>query len=399
MLTPDFLDRLTDEIVELYEELNGFLVRDVVRRLIKTGRITESAAYQTDMLQQSGMLRQEIIKEVARLTRKSIREVENLFNDSAAESLKLDDRIYKAAGLNPLPIKQSPGLYQMLLAGVQKTNGLLYNLTLTTANASQTAYIKACNTAYFQTSTGAVDYISAIRSQIKAIADSGADVLYPSGHSDKLDVAVRRSVLTGVAQTTGVLSENRAADVGCDLMEITSHAGARPSHARWQGKVVSLSGRRGYLSKADIGYGDGNGFKGWNCRHDWYPFFEGISEHIYKPDDLEKLNEKSIEYGGNQYTVYEATQIQREFERSIRKSKRNLAAFDEAIKATGDESLINALKADFTGASVKLKSQEQQMQSFLDATGLLKDKSRTQVVEFGRGVSQRAVWANRRATR
>ena len=71
--------------------------------------------------------------------------------------------------------------------------------------------------------------------------------------------------MTGIGQTTGQICLANARELGCDLMEITAHAGARRSHSAWQGQVVSLSGRKGYLSLSDIGYGTGDGFKGWNC--------------------------------------------------------------------------------------------------------------------------------------
>lgn len=397
MLTPEQWESLADGIVNLYDELNAFLVRDIVRRLVNTEVLTATALYEIEMMMQAGQLRQAIIKEVARLSKISEKDVAQLFEDAAVESLALDDSIYRAAGLKPLPIKQSPALFQSLLAGIKKTNGVLYNLTMTTANAAQTSYIKACNTAYFQVSTGAVSYAEAIRRQLRELADTGAEVLYPSGHTDKLDVAVRRSVVTGVAQTTGAISEMRAQDMGCDLMEITAHAGARPSHAEWQGKVVSLSGRAGYLSKADIGYGTGPGFKGYNCRHDWYPFYEGISERVYSPDNLEKLNEKSVEYNGKKYTAYEASQIQRGFERGIRNAKNSLLAIDAATKGTTDGALKDTLIQDFGEVSARLSEHQLRLAELIDKTGFKQDYSRTEVVGFGRSIAQRAVRAARKA--
>lgn len=165
-------------------------------------------------------------------------------------------------------IRLSPAAMQTLNAGYVKCSGDLSNLTLTTANTAQQAYIIACNNAYMQISSGAFDYNTAIRNAVRAAAEDGTEVLYPSGHRDKLDVAVRRSVLTGVGQTCRQLSLINAQDMGCDIMEITAHSNARPSHAEWQGQLVSLSGRKGYLSLKDIGYGTGDGFGGWNCRHD-----------------------------------------------------------------------------------------------------------------------------------
>ena len=84
-----------------------------------------------------------------------------------------------------------------------------------------------------------------------------------------IESAVRMNIITGVTQTCGKLQELRADEVGWDLMELTAHSGARPSHMSWQGKIVSRSGQKGYLSLDDIGYGTVTGFKGVNCRHDW----------------------------------------------------------------------------------------------------------------------------------
>lgn len=222
-------------------------------------------------------------------------------------------------------------------------------------------------------------------------------MIYPSGHTDKLDVAVRRSVLTGVGQTCRQLSEINALDMGCDLMEITAHSGARPSHAEWQGQIVSLSGRKGYLSKADIGYGTGDGFGGWNCRHDWYPFFEGISKRAYTDENLRALNEKNIEYDGKKYSEYEISQSQRKMERDIRQLKREAIAADTGIKNADSEELSKQFAEDFTKTSVKLKEKERKLKDFLNETGQLPDSSRVWANGFDKSISQKAVWANKKS--
>ncbi|MDE6833925.1 MAG: phage minor capsid protein [Ruminococcus sp.] len=145
-----------------------------------------------------------------------------------------------------------------------------------------------------QITSGAFSYQEAIRQAVQKTAQDGVRVLYSSGHTDRIDVAVRRAVLTGVGQTCREIGLMNAQECGCDLMEITAHSGARPAHAQWQGKIVSLSGRKGYLSKSDIGYGTGDGFGGWNCRHDWFPFFEGYSKRNYSEKNLQKLDKKTL---------------------------------------------------------------------------------------------------------
>lgn len=395
MLTPSYYDKLTDDLIKLYSDLDNAIISDIVRRLLKNGDVTETAKWQIQQLQESGMLYDDILNEISSRTDATQRQVRSLFEGAGVQCIKNDNIRYRAAGLEGI-IKMSDSAMQVLNAGYEKCSGDLSNLTLTTANTAQQAYITACNNAYMQVASGAFDYNTAIRNAVKEAAAEGAEVLYPSGHRDKLDVAVRRSVLTGVGQTCRRLSETNAQDMGCDLMEITAHAGARPSHAEWQGQIVSLSGRRGYLSKDDIGYGTGDGFGGWNCRHDWYPFFEGISSRAYDDAELERLNEKSVEYNGEMYTEYEISQMQRKFERDIRGLKREAAAADTGRSNAPNDELRQQFSNDFTAVSVKLKEKERQLNDFLKQTGELPDNARTQVMGFGRSQAQKAVWAEKK---
>lgn len=395
MLMPDYLDHLADDLMDLYTQLDNSIVRDIVRRLVKTGRVTETAAIQIRAAQESGLLYNEIIREIAKISSASEQQIRALFEDAGVQSISYDDSIYRAAGLSPPPIALSPAALQVLNAGIAKTSGYLQNLTMTTASQGQSAFIRAATLAEMQVESGAVDYVTAIRNAIRDVAGQGSWVLYPSGHRDRLDVAMRRAVLTGVSQTTGQISMAHAQEMGCDLLEITAHAGARPSHAAWQGKIVSLSGRSGYLSLDDIGYGTGAGFKGWNCRHDWYPYFDRLSESAYPRAELERLTSATVTYNGKTFPMYDATQMQRAMERKIRKTKRLLAGYDEAIKNAPDDAAKRALLADFRALSAKLQAQEKQLKDFLYQTGLARDASRVQVLGFGRSRAQKAVWASK----
>lgn len=390
MLTPEQLAYCADDMIKLYSRLDEAIVRDIARRITKAGTMTETGRFQINALQNVGMLYDDILKTVSSYTGKSESILFDLFENAALWSVEYDMDIYTANGLNPIPLNMSPAAMQVLEAGYIKTNGNINNLTRTTAVTSQTSFIDACTFAEMKAESGAFSYEQAIADAIKQIAIPGGYVLYPSGHKDRIDVAVRRNVMTGVGQTTGQICLGYAQDMGCDLMEITAHCGARPSHAQWQGQVVSLSGRKGYLSLSDIGYGTGDGFKGWNCRHDWYPYFEG-SPRMYSEKDIEELNAENIKFpDGSMHTYYEAEQYQRAYERKIRETKRILAAQDECIKNTSSESLKRAVQNDFDKFAVKLKKQEAKLNDFCNKTGLLKDNARVQKYGFGRSTAQRA---------
>lgn len=404
MLLPTEYEHLCDDLIKLYADLDNAIISDIVRRLLINGEMTETAKWQAKQLQESGMLYDDIIAEIANRTEATQNQIRALFEDAGVESVRNDNVRYREAGLAGI-IKLSPAAMQVLDAGYKKCSGNLSNLTLTTANTAQQAYITACNNAYMQVVSGAFDYNTAIRNAVKAAAQDGTWVLYPSGHRDRIDVAVRRAVLTGVGQTVRQLSSINANEMGCDLMEITAHSGARPSHAEWQGKLVSMSGKKAgriisgcrVLSLDEIGYGSGDGFGGWNCRHDWYPFFEGISSRAYSDDDIKTLNEKSTEYNGEKYSDYDITQIQRKFERDIRSLKREAAAYDSGRANAQNEQLRQQFSEDFNKAALKLKEKERQLKDFLDQTGQRPDDARTHVLGFGRSQARKAVWAGEKA--
>lgn len=392
------------QLLGLYQQLEDDIVADMVRRMLKMGFVSESTAYQAEVLQSAGILYEDILQMIADRTDASVAQVRALFEDAGVKTVDIDNDTHEAAGEAPADIRQDSGMKQVLDAGYRKTLGTMRNLVSTTANTTQTAFLQACDRAYMQVSSGAFSYQEAIRMAVRDLADGGAYITYPTGHRDRIDVAVRRCILTGVGQTAAAVAKKRAEDSGCRYMELTAHGGARPEHARWQGQLVQIQGKRTrkiidglkVFTLQEIGYGDGRGFKGWNCRHNWHPYYPGLSTPNYTPEEIAKLDEKSISYNGEKYTEYEISQMQRKGERKVRALKRRAAALDEAAKSTDDPVLKQGLNDDFAAVSVRLKDAEKTLQDFCRQTGRRNDTFRSQVNGFGRSVSQKAVQAAKR---
>lgn len=392
------------QLLGLYQQLEDDIVADMVRRMLKMGFVSESTAYQAEVLQSAGILYEDILQMIADRTDASVAQVRALFEDAGVKTVDIDNDTHEAAGEVPVDIRQDAGMKQVLEAGYRKTLGTMRNLVSTTANTTQTAFLQACDRAYMQVSSGAFSYQYAIRMAVRNLADGGAYVTYPTGHQDRIDVAVRRCVLTGVGQTAAAVAKKRAEDSGCRYMELTAHGGARPEHARWQGQLVQIQGKRTrkiidglkVFTLEEIGYGDGRGFKGWNCRHNWHPYYPGLSTPNYTPEEIARLDEKSISYNGEKYTEYEISQMQRKGERKVRALKRRAAALDEAAKNTDDPALKQGLNDDFAAVSVRLKDAEKTLKDFCRQTGRRNDTFRSQVNGFGRSTAQRAVQAAKR---
>lgn len=392
------------QLLGLYQQLEDDIVADMVRRMLKMGFVSESTAYQAEVLQSAGILYEDILQMIADRTDASVAQVRAMFEDAGVRTVEIDTDTHEAAGEAPVDIRQDGGMKQVLDAGYRKTLGTMRNLVSTTANTTQTAFLQACDRAYMQVSSGAFSYQDAIRMAVRNLADGGAYVTYPTGHQDRIDVAVRRCVLTGVGQTAAAVAKKRAEDSGCRYMELTAHGGARPEHARWQGQLVQIQGKRTrkiidglkVFTLEEIGYGDGRGFKGWNCRHNWHPYYPGLSTPNYTPEEIARLDEKSISYNGEKYTEYEISQMQRKGERKVRALKRRAAALDEAAKNTDDPALKQGLNDDFAAVSVRLKDAEKTLKDFCRQTGRRNDTFRSQVNGFGRSTAQRAVQAAKR---
>jgi len=327
MLNADQLNALTVQTVDLYERYMISVIEDIARRLSKMD-MTATAAWQMQRLIESGKVYENAIAEIAKLTGQSEAMLKQTFEKAGITSMRFDDAIYKAAGFKPLPLNLSPAMVDVLAAGLSKTGGIMQNLTLTTALDAQLQFTSAADLAYMQVSTGAMSYQQAITRAVQGVGDNGLFVHYPSGARSRLDVAMRRSVLTGVSQTTSKLQLTRAQEMGQDLVQVSAHFGARPSHALWQGRIFSRSGTDDKYPDfiEGTGYGTGAGLGGYNCRHSFYPFFEGISENAYNAQDRETMKSKMVTYNGKEITMYKATQEQRRIERTIRQYKRRKAA-------------------------------------------------------------------------
>lgn len=213
MLTPDYLKNVADDAINIYSKLEDSIIKDVVRRLKNTDfEMTESARFQIRVAQEAGLLYDDIIEKVAKYSGVSEKIVKKTFENSAIEALKYDDKIYKKQGLNPITIKQQTTMLNLLKNTLNKTNGSLYNLTLTTANTSQEKFIEVCNDAYMQISSGAFDYNTAIKKAVKKFGD-GVQVEYDSGYRLNIKSAVKRAVMTGVNQTALKMQEVRAEEM------------------------------------------------------------------------------------------------------------------------------------------------------------------------------------------
>jgi len=144
------------------------------------------------------------------------------------------------------------------------------------------------------------------------------------------------------------------------LVEVSSHPGARPEHAEWQGRCYSLKGDvtiggvryRDFYSAT--GYGTVEGLLGANCRHSFAPYIHG-TRHAYAHDPKHASGVRGDE-------VYRLTQKQRYIERRIREAKRELRGAQAEYDADRSaEKLAEVMKA-----KQAIKSRQEAMRKLLE---------------------------------
>ena len=384
MLPPSYLDRMPDAFVQLWQQVEDDILRDVARRIGKMDKVTPTANWQLWRYQQTEALRNDVVKLLAKYTGKSETAIRKLLLQAATEAMEREDAIYYHYDMEPTPFEESAALNNLLDAGARQTCGTWQNLTATTANTVTGAFEHTLDTAWLKVSTGAFDYKAAVKQAVDSLADDMPMVTYPSGHKDSIEVAARRAILTGVNQTAGKLQVARADEMGVEFFETTAHGGARPSHAEWQGRHFHRGGAVDYKGKhypdfeAATGYGTGAGLCGWNCRHQFFACFPELGDPPqWTQEQLRELNARNIEWNGKKYTAYEISQMQRARERNVRRWKKRYLAEDAA-------------GLDTTDSAVRLRAARQSLAEFAQATGGRVDSARVSVPKFGRSEASRA---------
>ena len=349
--SPSVLDALPEELAELYRSLESQLLDEICSRLNLSDQLNEVTVQSIRALRSHGISQQEIERSIRRTTNISEKKLTEMLDDVVERNQRYYSELINIADVTAPQTLVSAADIDAIRKQTEETfRNITQSMAFLVDNgrtllAPARAYQWALDNAVVQVQSGAISYNQAIRYAVKQLADSGIRVAdYESGHRDQIDVAVRRAVMTGVNQLCQQYSEQSMDYLETDLVEVSAHIGARntgmgpENHESWQGGIYRWS-KKLRVSSGDYsdfiettGYGTGPGLGGWNCRHHFSPFVEGVMEPTYSKEDLESMKgeNRKFSFEGKEYDGYTATQKQREMERTVRKLKREQTAYKAA---------------------------------------------------------------------
>lgn len=388
----EYKDQVADKIAARYIGLEEQILQDIARRIKKTGEITSTADWQINRLRILGYSSEDIEREIKKTLDASYPEMFELYDKVIDWEYVRNKDIYEQINAEFIPYEENRQLQQITDAIIQQSLEDLENVTkssgfyldyngrkvLTPLSQVYTNYL---DNACFDIVTGAFDYGSVLRRVVTQLTNSGLrKIEYGSGYASRVEVAARRAVMTGVANLTGEIADYNAKKLGTEYFEVEWHAGARPTHAVWQGQVWTKE-----QLYSVCGLGTVTGLLGANCYHTYYPFFPGISERNWSDDWLEEQNRKESkpkEFRGKEYALYEAKQRQRQMETAMRAQREKVQMLQNG---GADRQEVMLQKAKYQGQlneyaafSRKMGLKEERERIYLDMRGKIATNNKTQ---------------------
>ena len=371
MLTPEQIAVLQDRALRLVDPVNQYLLDDVARRLKTAGQFTSSASYQIWRAEQLGMSRREVERELKKRLNVSRAELRKLLTQTAevGYSFELGRLRVKA-----VPFAENEVLQQIVGAAAELADVDFRNVTKTLgmmdgrgrALPLRDAYRSMMDDTFYAVVTGTTDYNTAVRRSVRGLAEKGVlSIDYQSGVHTSLEAAVRRCTMGALGLMTEQIEQANHDTLGCNGWEITAHAGSAPDHEPYQGRQYRDAEYKALNDKLERRIGT------LNCGHMAFPIIWGVNMPQYTKEELQAFreeNERGVTYEGRHYTGYEATQMQRKLERSIRKQKRRV----QLDTAAGDTERLTTDK-------IRLQRLNQEYRRFSKAAGLRTERERTWV--------------------
>lgn len=390
-MTPEELEKLPKPLERIMTALELDIMSEIIERIKEAMQITPVTDWLLNRLNIIGASKR-CMKQILREALETADlQVDDIYDQAARSDYTRTKAIYEAAGQDYTPYEDNKYLQQVVDAVRRQTKDTLRlyeNITQTTGFniymggrrtfTPLSEYLeRSLDRAMLGITTGMKTHSQAIGDVIDEMTSSGVRVVdYASGKSDRIEVAARRAVMTGVAQMTDKVNEKNAEELHTDYWEVDWHMGARNTgigfmnHQSWQGKVYSSEEMR-----TVCGLGEMLGFAGINCYHIRFPFIPGVSKRKYTDEWLAEQNRKENEkktYRGKEYDTYAALQYQRKLERTIRKQKQDIKLLEKG----------GADKDDLTAARCQKRLTEKTYTEFSAAMGLRQQRERLKVGEI-----------------
>jgi hypothetical protein len=354
------LELLLERFYNRFNTYNTKVLQKMGEAIKKFDGVSPTVAHQIAQELKYGSDISDLMRELSKLSGKSIKDIEEAFDLVAEENVAFAEVYAKAKNMDFVDYKDNEQLKRLVKGIAGETNATFKNISRAKAigfvlkdengnkifKSLKKTYNDLIDEAVFNVTTGTTDYQSAMRGVMKQLADSGVKIHeekvgYKSGYNVRIDSAVRQNVLTGVRQVNLEIQKQVGREYGANGIEVSAHSPCAEDHLSINGRQYSKKEFEKINNSLERPVGE------YNCRHFVFSIVLGINQPNYTDKQLRQMEEEShkiVEYDGNKYTKYEATQVQRKLETAIRKEKdRQIIA-----RASGDKDGVGMAQKNIT---------------------------------------------------
>lgn len=409
-VTREQYDELSAPLVRVLLDMEDDILREIAAQLSRDGDISDTSKWRIRQLARAGRFDKRAAAIIAGYSEvEDGQAMDAVLTAAEAEIGYLDNAVQaaNAAGLSEY-FSDIPAEESALGAAkaFQKQAASDLNLVNTVMQyKAGSAYVNAVNAIYRETNrqsaldimgkgaakavSGQMSLQEATRKTIRELAQKGIPAFVDKrGREWSPEAYVMMDMRSTLGNTARAAQNARCDEYGIQLIEVSSHMGARPLCAPYQGRIFSRDGSKGvttdgaggkiyYTPLSETSYGQPAGLFGINCGHVQYPFVPGINFQRYFPYPKEENDRRYMQF-----------QQQRAMERGIRAAKRECMMLQE----TGDTEGLQK-------ASLRLRNQREKYKAYCKETGLKQHNDRTQVYGYDRSKSSKTVWAEKKAAK
>lgn len=411
-MTREQYDELSAPLVRVLLDMEDDILREIAAQLSRDGDISDTSKWRIRQLARAGRFDKRAAAIIAGYAEvKDGQAMDAVLTAAETEIGYLDNAVQaaNAAGLSEY-FSDIPAEESALGAAkaFQRQAASDLNLVNTVMQyKAGSAYVNAVNAIYRDTAEGrqgALDIMGkgaakaisgqmslqeATRKTIRELAQKGIPAFVDKrGREWSPEAYVMMDMRSTLANTARAAQDTRCDEYGIQLIEVSSHMGARPLCAPYQGRIFSRDGSKGvttdgaggkiyYTPLSETSYGQPAGLFGINCGHVQYPFVPGINFQRYFPYPKEENDRRYMQF-----------QQQRAMERGIRAAKRECMMLQEVGDTEGLQK-----------ASLRLRNQREKYRAYCKETGLKQHNDRTQVYGYDRSKSSKTVWAEKKAAK
>lgn len=415
-LTPNDILRISEPVEQMYMDCTSQLLINLSKHLPSN---SPTAMYEAEKLAEMGQLTKESIEIIAANTNSApilvewaitdgmgleLQEVEKVCQGAAAKgkiqsattSWQASERVKNVVSnlvdqavndtniVNTVMLDSTRQRYAQAVQYVAEEEARI----LATYGAMNVAELESklqltqgvLNQATLSTAIGAEARTQAVRKAVEMVVAQGiTGYIDAGGHKWSPEAYINMDIRTTVHNAAVQGQKARSADYDVQTFQISSHAGARPLCAPYQGKIYSWDGSTGvvtdlygvqyhYEGIGNTSYGQPAGIFGINCGHRPVTFVDGYSKPRFEPTEDEEENKKQ----------YELSQKQRYLERQIRDEKTKALCYD----AAGD-------KEAFKKSAERIKEKTAKYKDFCKANNLTQRPSNTQVYGYNKSIASK----------